>query len=541
MVQARDQAKVDGPAVPERLPPQTAATSAPERILSLQRSAGNAAVTRMLSRPVLARAEFPAGKEQDSGYWGKRGEGIPSKDLGQKISDDLLSDPKYAAGAPDILTGYWIVHIVEAVDEIRKRGKLGELQKVSGGSGRVTLVVEMIADPAKFDPKAALGKLNDREYGDLTGLQRDGTPIPGAPGKTQISEVEEMRIPLALERFADDRQAVAVAKRPAAPAGAPALDTQSARTAPEMDALVAFDTPRLKRLEELTEKRQGPRWFHKEQRVTDAILAAFQLRAVGNAMGDFDRGAGAAGDVHSESSRGKPGNWCGMFSAHELVRAGMQDKHNNALDSTQKVYAFFNYLDWHPTVALLKMKDDAGNPVPVKDYHLTHRHEPRKWIPTANLAADGLDIRSGDVLTMAVPGVEEVENPKTGEKEKKPHRESEFGDHIVMVHSYDRTTGKVTTIGGNDGSYYVRGPKDPEPAANADREAAEAATGKKLGGSGGSHVAVGQKDLKHQQPGKMGEVTVKVHVSGIGRPSIVDFEVHEYLKPELPKPPPPKP
>ena len=538
MPKAREEAEAEAPA---RAPAAAIDPQAPaERILSLQRSAGNAAVTRMLARPVLARTEYPPGKAQDSGYWGKRGEGIPARELGEKIAADLLSDARFAAAAPEILTGYWIVDIVLAVDRIRQLGKLGELEKVSAGNGRVSLVVQMIADPANFDPKAALGKLNDREFGDLTGLQRDGTPIPGAAAKTQISEVEEMRIPLALERFADDRQAIAVAKRPAEPpaAGSGPSDPQSARTGPEMAALVAFDEKRLPELERLVpENRKGGRWRHPQPRVSDAILAALQLRAVGKAMGDLDRGAGATGDVHSEASGGKdgkvgrPGNWCGMFSAHELVRAGMQNKHNAALDSTSKVHAFFNYTAWHPDVARLNMKDDAGNKVTVKDYHAS-RNALRRWIPTQDIAKDNLDIRSGDILTMAVPGFETEVDKETGEKVKKPHRENLWGDHIVMVHSYDRATGRVTTIGGNDGGYVVRDPKDPELAPDPEREAREAATGKKLkdapSGVGG-HVGVGAKDLKHQPtPKKQGEVTVDVHVSGIGRPSIVDFEIHEY-------------
>ena len=153
-------------------------------------------------------------------------------------------------------------------------------------------------------------------------------------------------------------------------------------------------------------------------------------------------------------------------------------------------------------------------------YHETLRNSPRNWIPTASIGADGLDIRPGDVLTLAV-----ANNDNT---------EKAFGDHIVLVHSYDRATKRLFTIGGNDGGYVVRNGEPPareSEADRADRERREAATGEHLQKptQGGGHAGVGTQDLGHQPtPGAPRTIVQHTHVAGIGRPSIVDFEDHVY-------------
>jgi hypothetical protein len=497
------------------------------RVLDLQRSVGNAAVARMLSGRVLAReTAYPEGKKLDSGYWGEKGKGIPADELGGKIATDLLGKPKFLQAALEVLTGYWIVDIARAVDKIRQLGKLGELDPIPKDVSRIAVVVEMIANPLTFDADTAVGKINDREYTDLTGLNRDGTPAPTAPAVTQISEIKELQCQIAMERFAKDREALLASKRPApatpAPAGDPGQPAQSPKPGPEVQAVAEFDAKNLPLLEALTAKRKGPRWAHKNEAVTTAILAALQLRAVNLAMGQLVKGEGATASVHDEvrDGKNKDYNWCGMFAAHELIAAGMAGKHVGALDSTSKVHAFFNYTAWHPDVVKTHIKDDDGKIVPVKDYH-TARHSTRTWIPTAHVGDDNLDIRPGDVLTMAVP--------------INDNKESAWGDHIVLVLSYDRATGMLYTIGGNDGGYVVRQKdKDPptgeSPADKADRERREAATGQKLSKpTTGAHVGVGAKDLKHQpKAGALGSVTTQSHVSGIGRPSLVDYEAHEY-------------
>ena len=505
------------------------------RVLDLQRSVGNAAVAHLLSRRVLAReTAYPEGKTPDSGYWGVTGKGIPAGELGEKIANDLLGKPKFLQAAFEVLRGYWIVDIARAVDKIHQLGKLAELGPIPSDSGRIAVVVEMIANPLAFDAASAVGKINDREYTDLTGLNRDGTPAPTAPAVTQISEIKEMQCQIAMERFAKDREAVLASKRAApatpAPASDPGQPAQSPKPGAEMQAVAAFDAKNLPLLEALTASRKGPRWAHRNEAVSSAIVAALQLRAVSLAMGQLQKGEGATAGVHEDvrDGKNKDWNWCGMFAAHELVAAGMSGKHGGALDSTSKVYAFFNYTAYHPDVVRTHIKNDEGAIVPVKEYHAA-RHSTRTWIPTADVGNAGLDIRPGDVLTMAVPS-----GPDVTDK----HKESAWGDHIVLVHSYDRATGMLYTIGGNDGGYVVRQKdKDPpageSPADKADRERREAATGEKLSKptSFGGHVGVGAQDLKNQPTaGPLGSVTVKGHVSGIGRPSLVDYELHEYYE-----------
>ena len=380
---------------------------------------------------------------------GQLGKAIPADDLATKIANDLLGTPKFVTAAVEVLTGYWIVDIARTVDKIRQ---LGELAPIPKDNGRIAVVVEMVTNPLGLDASTAVGKLSDREYTDLTGLNRDGTPAPGTAAVTQISEIRELQCQIAMERFARDRQALLDSKRSApgapAPAPGPGQPPQSPKPGPEVQALNEFDAKNLPALEGLTASRKGPRWAHKDEAVCSAVLAALQLRAVSLAMGQLEKGQGATAAVHEDvrDNKNKDYNWCGMFAVHELIAAGMSGKHVGALDSTSKVYAFFNYTAAHPDVIKTHIKNDAGDVVPVKEYHAA-RHSVRTWIPTSNIGADGLDIRPGDVLTMAVPS-----GPKTPEEEK--HKESAWGDHIVLVHSYDRATGTLYTIprtaGGGD-------------------------------------------------------------------------------------------
>ncbi|MDA0138660.1 hypothetical protein, partial [Solirubrobacter deserti] len=490
------------------------------RILQLHQSAGNAAV----ARAILARqTRYPEGKDLDSGYWGHRGQGIPTDELATKIVTDLLRDPQYAAAAPEVLNGYWIVHIVEAVEHIRQAGALDQLAAVSGSATRVRLAIALVRDPATFDAERQLAGVSDQEYADLTGARRDGTPAPGAPAHPQVAELRELRIPLALEQFATRRAAKFQELRAGEPAPAVTQPDNSPRPGRELEEMLRWDATNLPPLETLTATRGGERWAHPKHAVTEAILAALQLRAVGGAMAQLERGEGATHDVHEEARAGTGWgemiNWCGMFASQMLAGGGMDRDLRGGMDSTSKVYAFFTYGEGHPDVVRKYIRTPDGGLQTLRDYHETARNSRRNWIPTASIGADGLDIRPGDVLTLAVA------NEKNTEKA--------FGDHIVLVHSYDRATKRLFTIGGNDGGYVVRNGAPParESATDrADRERREAATGERLQRpTRGAHVGVGSQDLGHQPtPGRRGTIVQQTHVAGIGRPSIVDFEDHVY-------------
>ena len=82
-------------------------------------------------------------------------------------------------------------------------------------------------------------------------------------------------------------------------------------------------------------------------------------------------------------------------------------------------------------------------------------------------------------------------------------------------------------------SYVVRQPGearvDKDAAAAEKRKAAGAASGQSLKTGPGADLAVGVQDLANQPtPGAPDTKVLKTNVAGIGRPSTVDFEEHEY-------------
>jgi hypothetical protein len=148
----------------------------------------------------------------------------------------------------------------------------------------VRLAIALVRDPAGFDAERQLAGVSDQEYADLTGVRRDGTPVPGAPAHPQVSELREMRIPLAMEQFATRRAAKFLELRAGEPVPAVTQPDNSPRPGREMQEMLRWDATNLPPLETLTATRAGDRWAHRKHFVTEAILAALQLRSVGGAM-----------------------------------------------------------------------------------------------------------------------------------------------------------------------------------------------------------------------------------------------------------------
>ena len=163
----------------------------------------------------------------------------------------------------------------------------------------------------------------------------------------------------------------------------------------------------------------------------------------------------------------------------------------------------------------------------VQEYH-HERGSERTWLAgTAITGGTQLDIRPGDMVV--------TDNEGDGKS-----------DHIVKCQSFDPATGLLITIGGNDSGMIVRpaGEADPAHETAADqaaRLAAEAATGKKMKvgswgtGQAGGHVGIGVRDTHATGAKGFGLVY------GVGRPSLVDFEDHEWWAKDVKAtPPPPK-
>ena len=482
----------------------TAAPPAPiARVLALQQSAGNHAVAQALSRQVLARevAYPPAHPKDDKAHWGEWGKGIDSAQLGAHIADDLLGDPKYNEAVMEVLGRSWIVGMIDSVQAIRQKKKLPELLKFA--RDRVKAVAMFVDDPVAFNLDSV--GLSAEEKAHMLAKQ------PGQ--RSMADELSERRMTLAMEQFSADRTAVTSA-------------VQGAKDEPErqekLKAVREFDSKRLPPLVVLAKDRKPEdRWKHPDPKVVDSVLAALQLQAVSEAMSSLSEDNAA---VSSRVRTGHPANdpWCGYFAAEKYGKVGFHKEFmKRSFDSTFKARAFFmykpewlkggEYPDW------VKADDSSWKLIPA--YHKDRKSE-RHWYETAEIMKGGnLDIRPGDIVTLSVAIGANVEKPE--------------GDHVTMVLSYNPATKMLFTIAGNDGGYVVRQPGetavDENAAAAEKRKEAEAASGQNLKKGPGANVAVGVQDLANQPtPGAPKAKVLKTHVAGIGRPSIVDFEEHEY-------------
>jgi hypothetical protein len=262
----------------------------------------------------------------------------------------------------------------------------------------------------------------------------------------------------------------------------------------------------------------------------DAILAALQLAAATDSEGELISdtetvhkrvAASAGGSLNDE--------WCGYFSMEGYQRgAAMDPDFANSFASTYSVELFFTYA--HDSGLVMRSPKwlwDGTKWIDVREYHRLRGSE-RTWLSgTAITAGTQLDIRPGDMVV--------TDNEGDGKS-----------DHIVKCQSFDPATGLLITIGGNDSGMIVRpaGEADPAHESAADktaRLAAEAATGKKMKagswgtGQAGGHVGIGVRDTHATGAKGFGLVY------GVGRPSLVDFEDHEWWAKDVKAtPPPPK-
>ena len=474
------------------------------RVLALQQSAGNHAVAQALSRQVLARevAYPPAHPKDDKAHWGEWGKGIDAAQLGAHIADDMLGDSKYNEAVMEVLGRSWIVGMIDSVQVIRQKKKLPELLKFA--RDRVKAVAMFVDDPVGFNLDSV--GLSAEEKAHMLAKQQPGQ-------RSMADELSERRMTLAMEQFSADRMAVTSAVQTA---------KDEAERQEKLKAVREFDSKRLPPLVMLAKDRKPEdRWKHPDPKVVDSVLAALQLQAVSEAMSSLNEDNAA---VASRVRTGRPADdpWCGYFAAEKYGKIGFHKEFmKHGFDSTYKARAFFMYtpeaLKGGQYPNWVKADDSSWKLIPA--YHKDRKSE-RHWYETAEIMKGGnLDIRPGDIVTLSVAIGANIEKPE--------------GDHVTMVLSYNPATKLLFTIAGNDGGYVVRQPGETavdENAAKAEeRRAAEAASGQDLKKTPGAKVAVGVQDLGNQpKPGAPGSKVRQTHVAGIGRPSIVDFEEHEY-------------
>jgi hypothetical protein len=297
-------------------------------------------------------------------------------------------------------------------------------------------------------------------------------------------------------------------------------------------ALRAFDAPFLADIRRFAPSA-AQRFQHPDPAVQDGVLAAVQLEAIANAEGDLADPAEAHKRAYKAASMAASFDWCGFFAMENYMQSNLDADLKRGFFHVTNVEHYFNYryaFGTRDQTRVMKWiyAEDAWHDL--REYH-TARGSLRNWTDAAELdAGEGLDIRAGDVVLI-------------------DHSGSGAADHIVMVHSYDRTSKTLFTIGGNDGGYEVDtreehiAPRGESEDAREKRERLEGATGRPLrpGGSGG-HVGVGSFDLD-DQPSRDEALRARergrrrVRIYGIGRPSIVDFEDHRYDSTSARRPP----
>jgi hypothetical protein len=270
----------------------------------------------------------------------------------------------------------------------------------------------------------------------------------------------------------------------------------------------------------------------------DAALAMLQARSVLSARATWRSGAAVESAGSAVNAPGRARNevddifadagwsgrqsldgsavadWCGMFVAASMFRgAGLDKDMRTAFAHTDNVHDFFTY-DPSPTN---RGRTPAsiwadGEWWGVREYH-EQRALPRTW--AQGDAIDEADIRPGDVALIrhwGTPGPKGIAN------------------HIVMVESYDAGTGRLVTIEGNVGDG-IRA--DASGAAKrtasgelADDAAAEDSSVVHVRNLGDATTTTPPKRVRGT--GTPYEERGRQTIFGIGRPSLVDFEDHEY-------------
>lgn len=209
-------------------------------------------------------------------------------------------------------------------------------------------------------------------------------------------------------------------------------------------------------------------------------------------------------------------DWCGMFAAANMFRGAALDKDlRKAFAHTDNVNDFFQYTaNVNASRAPLSVFAE-GRWWSVKDYHAS-RGSSRKWVVGPSAAAD---IRPGDIALIRHSGT------RSGDG---------IANHIVMVESYDAATGKLVSIEGNvtegvqpdstgagqrteDGKL-KSSTKSPTSTVVEVRDMHDAKTTTPGVGAGGVYQERGQRT-----------------VYAIGRPSLVDFEDHDYAEQLVPE------
>ena len=216
----------------------------------------------------------------------------------------------------------------------------------------------------------------------------------------------------------------------------------------------------------------------------------------------------------------KEDDWCGMFASANLFRGAAFDKQLRAAFShTNDVSNFFRYTAVESDRTPVSIWAD-GQWWDLQSYHAS-RGLPRTYVEGPDAAAD---IRPGDIVLIRHSGTQTAAG---------------VADHIAMVESYDAATGTLTTVEGNVTTGIKPG---------ADGKAERTASGDpKFSQVGVDHSAsmVQQRNMNDatavdtttsmvKGPHDAYQTSGRNSVWLVGRPSLIDFEAHDYAKKPVP-------
>jgi hypothetical protein len=457
-------------------------------VLALQRSAGNQAVARMLARRPAPVAGLPPVADNLTRFF----DGAPKlKKLANRPA------PAVDAKALDLAPAFdWLTELVETLD-----------------------LVEPLADPSMLVFESTLVEGHDGDYG------RAETQM-----KTLLPATVAAAAPRARDLGTRVKQAVVAAMN----------DSSVIEHGPEADPHLPSKDDAIKWREHATKLAALATKVDKTGKLSeaalqleDAALAILQARAVAEARTTWRAGtvsSSAAATPHADElddvfadagygwnkafDGGALADWCGFFAAANLFRASALDMQMRlAFAHTDNLHDFFTY-------TLTAGKNDDRTPLAiwadgqwwtVEAYHAS-RGLKRKFVEGPDAAAD---IRPGDIALIRHDGVKPAKS---------------LANHIVMVESYDAVSGRLITIEGN--------------VTEGIRPGADGAADRTAGGdvkwstAAQSRTVVEERNMRDEHTtfqwgrpqGDVYRPSGRPTVWFVGRPSLIDFEEHEYAK-----------
>ena len=466
-------------------------------LVTLQRAAGNAAVARLLARAPAATALPPGATHLEA--FRRSADGLR----------DAAKLPKPPVSVSDIAAAnQWMTTVVSALESAKGIGDRmdlhaesflahGELESEYGAAeAELPELVRPVADRAR-ETGTELATLVMSGINASSVATADAAPEPALMPLDQVTAWRELATRLH-----------ALGK--------------TFTTMGVQDAAAACQDAALAMLQGRSVLSARDTWRAGDA-IESTVAEAKNAKRARNAVDDIFADSGFSGRQTVEKVKDKDGNeveqindWCGMFVAAGMFRgAGLDKDVRKAFAHTDNVYDFFRYTaNVNPDRTPLSIWAD-GRWWLVSEYH-EQRGSKRTWMEEGGIDVE--KIRPGDVVLIRHKGTKPAKS---------------VANHIVMVESFDPASGRLVTIEGN-----VHEGIRPDAEGDARRVAGTGELANSAGVRDSSVVHIrDMDDRKTLTPGGGGTYQERgaKTVFGIGRPSLVDFEDHEYAKKAVPK------